>query len=85
MGKCSHLFCTFSPPAMEHNCGEKSPGDWPISEASRHTCRDAFRCMHQFIGAMPLGDEQLCQLVPDRNREGCRALYRMHAPVPQND
>jgi hypothetical protein len=38
-----------------------------------------------FIGMIPLEDDELYQLVPDRNREGCRALYRMHAPVPQSE
>lgn len=44
-----------------------------------------FDACKRFIGTIPLEDDELCQLVPDRNREGCRALYRMHAQVPQSD
>jgi hypothetical protein len=38
-----------------------------------------------FIGMTLLVNDELYQLAPDRNREGCRALRRMLAPVPQSD
>ena len=38
-----------------------------------------------FIPMISLEDDQLYQLVPDHNRGGCRAFYRMPPPVPQSD
>jgi hypothetical protein len=57
----------------------------PNSGVTPATLHLAERLKISFIPMIPLEDDQLYQLVPDRNRGGCRAFYRMPLPVLQSD
>jgi hypothetical protein len=63
-----------------------SPGDRTAELLCHaHRARPCGATARSFIGMILLEDDELYQLVPDRIREGCRAFYRMLAPVPQSD